>query len=122
MSAPHQLGRRGERLAENHLRLLGYTILDRNYRFGHREVDLVVRRGDLIAFVEVKARAGSGYGHPLAAITALKRREVERVARSWIHRHGGPGLSYRFDAVGVVQRPGCEPTIVHVPNAWRLGE
>jgi putative endonuclease len=120
--APRELGVLGERLAARHLQRLGYTILEQNYRFGHREVDLIVRHGDTVAFVEVKARAGSDYGHPLEAITALKRREVERVARSWQRRHGRPGLYYRFDAVGVMLRPGADPAIEHIPDAWRLGE
>lgn len=120
--APPDLGPLGEELAARHLRSLGYTILARNFRFGRREVDLVVRRGDVVAFVEVKARSGRGYGHPLEAITALKRREVERVARAWQGRHGGPGQRYRFDAVGVLIVRGREPIIWHIPGAWRLGE
>jgi putative endonuclease len=98
------------------------VILNRNYRFGHREIDLIVRRDDLVAFVEVKTRAGPGYGHPLEAITALKRREVERVARYWLRHHGHPGTLYRFDAVSVALRSGGDPLIEHIPNAWRLGE
>lgn len=122
MIAPRDLGVLGERLASRYFERLGYTILERNYRFGHREIDLIVRLGDLVAFVEVKARAGDGYGHPLQAITALKRREVERVARLWQQRHGRPGSFYRFDAVGVIIRRGTDPIIEHIPNAWRLGE
>ncbi|UCC49568.1 MAG: YraN family protein [Gemmatimonadota bacterium] len=112
----------GERLAARHLEERGYVILKRNFRFGHREIDLIVRRGDLVAFVEVKTRAGHGYGHPLEAITALKRREVERVARHWLQRHGRTGFRYRFDAVGVALQRGAEPLIEHIPNAWLLGE
>jgi len=120
--APSDLGVLGERLASRFLEGLGYTILERNYRFGHREVDLIVRLGDTVAFVEVKTRAGEGYGHPLQAVTALKRREVERVARMWQRRHGRRNLFYRFDAVGVMIRKGSEPIIEHIPDAWRLGE
>ncbi|NIR44822.1 MAG: YraN family protein [Gemmatimonadetes bacterium] len=122
MGPPHRLGALGERLAARHLERLGYTILARNFRFGHREIDLIARRGDTVAFVEVKTRAGDGFGHPLAAITALKRREVERVARHWLRSHGGRGCRYRFDALAVTVRPGRPPQIEHVPNAWRLGE
>ncbi len=122
MISHRDLGVHGERLAAHHLARLGYTILERNYRFGRREVDLIIRREGLVAFVEVKTRAGDGFGHPLEAITALKRREIERVARRWQQRHGRPGLEYRFDAVGVVIERGVAPVIEYVPNAWRLGE
>jgi putative endonuclease len=119
MADSHELGRRSERLAADYLRQRGYDILERNYRVGHKEVDLIVRRGVVIAFVEVKARAGLGYGHPLEAITWSKRREVAYVARVWIAGNGGPALSYRFDAISVQWR-GAEPVIEHVPNAWTL--
>lgn len=122
MAAARDLGVLGERLAAKHLREHGYTVLARNYRFGRREIDLVVARDDLVAFVEVKTRAGAGYGHPLEAITARKRREIERVARFWLQRHGHPALRYRFDAVGVVIRRHQPPAILHLPNAWRFGE
>ncbi len=113
---------RGERVAAAYLTRLGYAILARNYRFGRRELDLIVSKGDVVAFVEVKTRAGHGYGHPLEAITALKRREVERVARAWKREHGRPGLCYRFDAIGIVIRRTGEPRVEHIPNAWALGE
>lgn len=122
MTTQRELGIRGERLAARYLEALGYEVVDRNYRFGRREVDLIVRRENVVAFVEVKTRAGDGYGHPLEAITALKRREVERVAIHWQRRNGTPRQQYRFDAVGVLMRRGTRPVIEHIPNAWRLGE
>jgi putative endonuclease len=122
VTATRDLGILGERVAERHLRDRGYTVLERNHRFGHREVDLIVARGDLIVFVEVKTRAGPGYGHPLEAITPRKRREIERVARRWQARYGRPGLLYRFDAVAIQREADGRIRVEHVPNAWRLGE
>ncbi|UCF19830.1 MAG: YraN family protein [Gemmatimonadota bacterium] len=122
MGTSQELGSRGERLAERFLSERGYEIIERNYRFGHREIDLIVRRGSVVAFVEVKTRGGAGFGHPLEAITAAKRREVERVAQRWLQSHRRPGLSYRFDALGIVLRAGRDPVVCHIPGAWRLGE
>jgi putative endonuclease len=114
------LGDRGERLAAEHLERAGWTVLARNFRVGRREVDLVARRGEVVAFIEVKTRAGLGYGHPLEAITALKRREIQRVAQVWVERHGREGDVYRYDAVSVLIIAGGEPTIEHVEDAWRM--
>jgi putative endonuclease len=114
------LGDRGERMAAEHLERAGWTILARNFRIGHREVDLVARRGEVVAFIEVKTRAGLGYGHPLEAITALKRREIQRVAQIWVERHGREGDVYRYDAVSVLIIAGGEPVIEHVEDAWRM--
>lgn len=120
--AAQGLGRWGEDLAARYLRARGWSILARNYRFGRREVDLVVRRDDLVAFVEVKARSARGYGHPLEAITRLKRREVEAVATHFLASHGLDGVDVRFDAVAVYYRPDSRyASLEHVEDAWRPG-
>ncbi|HKJ92126.1 MAG TPA: YraN family protein [Longimicrobiales bacterium] len=120
MSAAHELGRRGETLVAELLERRGWRVLHRNYRFGHKEIDLVARRGRTVAFVEVKARAGGGYGDPLEAINALKRREIETVARAWIGRHGRASDAYRFDAAGVFWPRGGPARVRYVKDAWRL--
>lgn len=114
------LGDRGEQLAADHLVRAGWTVLHRNFRLGKKEIDLVARRGEVVAFVEVKTRGGLGYGHPLEAITAKKRREIHQVAGAWMERHGRPGDVYRFDAVAVLVRAGGEPSVEHVEDAWRM--
>ncbi|MEJ2540699.1 MAG: YraN family protein [Gemmatimonadota bacterium] len=114
-------GRRFEALAAEALVLKGYRVLARNVRHGPREVDLVVEEpGGTVAFVEVKGRTRSGWGHPLERIHRKKRRDVEAVARWWI-RTAPPATGYRFDAVAVEatgdpQRPW---RILHLPDAWR---
>jgi putative endonuclease len=119
MAISHDLGRASELLAADYLLARGYAILNRNYRVGHKEVDLVVQRDRVVAFVEVKGRAGKGWGHPLEAITWAKRREISYVARVWIAAHGRPEAIYRFDAIAVVWTR-REPVLEHVPDAWRL--
>jgi len=121
MAVSHRFGIRCEQLAARHLAAAGWRVLHRNYRFGHREIDLIVRRGEVVAFVEVKGRSGTAYGHPLAAVTPRKRREIERVARQWMARFGRPGDVYRFDAVAVRLDAAGAPLIDHVPDAWRPG-
>ena len=114
------LGDRGEAIAAGFLAERGWVILHRNYRIGHREIDLVARRNEVVAFVEVKTRGGMGYGHPLEAITRKKRREIQTVAAAWIESHGRPGCTYRFDAVAILLPAGGDPVIEHVEDAWRV--
>jgi putative endonuclease len=116
------IGRCGEDLAARHLEENGWTILDRNYRFGRKEIDLVVARGSVLAFVEVKTRTGSGFGHPLEAITRRKRREIAAVAAAWLERHPRAYHIIRFDAVGVMVRPQHPPLVEHVEDAWRRAD
>lgn len=119
----HQRGRRFEALAARFLTARGYRILERNVRFGRKEVDLVVARDGVVAFVEVKGRSGAGAGHPLEAITPAKRREVEAVARWWIRSHPPAPGGYRFDAVAVLPHPRKRAgwRVEHVEDAWRPG-
>jgi putative endonuclease len=125
VDARHRRGRAGEETAARHLEARGWRILARNWRAGHKEADVIVERDGIVAFVEVKTRRGRSCGHPLESITPRKRREVEAVALEWL-RTDGRGLPgpprIRFDAVAVHLRPGREPRVEHLPDAWRPGE
>ena len=113
------LGLLGERLAFRWLRAQGWTLVAHRFRTGHRDIDLIVRRDALVAFVEVKARRGEAFGRPVEAVHFRKRRELGRSARVWVDRHGSPELSYRFDVVGVLVA-GQKVRIHHVENAFSL--
>lgn len=116
---PQNSGRWAESMAAAHLRARGWRVLHRNWRFHHKELDLVVERDGLVAFVEVKARAEDGWGHALESITARKRRDLAVAARGWIAEHGRPFHSFRFDAVYVVRGP-SGTRVEHVADAWRV--
>ena len=120
MSAARQaFGELGERIAERWLRRRGWRIVQRRFRSGHRDIDLVVERDGTVAFVEVKARKGAGFGGPVQAVNYHKRKQLERSAMVWIDRHGREAESYRFDVVGVLL-DGAEVRICHVENAFAL--
>jgi len=120
MSAARQaFGELGERIAERWLRRRGWRIVQRRFRSGHRDIDLVVERDGTVAFIEVKARKGAGFGGPVQAVNYRKRKQLERSAMVWIDRHGREAESYRFDVVGVLLN-GAEVRICHVENAFAL--
>lgn len=96
---------RGERRAALHYRLRGYRILGANVRVGGGELDLIVRRGRRLVFVEVKQRARDGFGGPLGAIGPEKRRRVRRAADAWLAAHPElEGLEVRLEAVAITGR------------------
>lgn len=76
------IGLRAEMLARWLLLFKGYRVLDSRYRAAGGEIDLIVQRGEVVAFVEVKARATIDDAH--AAITPQKRRRIARVVRTWL--------------------------------------
>ena len=91
-----------ERKARRHYRLRGYRILGENVWIGGYELDLIVRRGRRLAFVEVKAKSGPGLGDPLEMVTAEKQRRLRRTAEAWLATHPEcAGLEARFDVVAV---------------------
>jgi len=91
-----------EQKALRHYRLRGYHVLGTNVWVGGYELDLVVRRGRRLAFVEVKAKSGSGRGDPLEMVTEEKQRRLRRAAEAWLAAHPeAAGLEARFDVVAV---------------------
>ena len=122
MSAARQaFGELGERIAERWLRRQGWRVVQRRFRSGHRDIDLVMERDGTVAFVEVKARAGLGFGGPIEAVNWSKQKELARSASVWIERHGRVGEAYQFDVVGVLVE-GERVRVRHVPNAFSLAE
>src|SRR5688572_28004338 len=120
MSAARQaFGELGERIAERWLRRQGWTVVIRRFRNGKRDIDLVVRRDQTVAFVEVKARKGSDFGGPVAAVNWRKQNQLAKSARIWNDRHGQPAEEYRFDVVGVLVL-GERVRVRHVPGAFSI--
>jgi putative endonuclease len=97
-----------EQRALRHYRLRGYRILGTNVWTGGYELDLVVRRGRRLAFVEVKAKSGDRLGDPLEMVTEEKQRRLRLAAEAWLASHPEcAGLEARFDVVAV-RRSGVE--------------
>ncbi len=118
-------GDRGEAIAGAYLEGKGYTILERNYRYEHAEVDLVCfkpavkyKAGGELVFAEVKTRTGLGFGRPEEAVTEAKQRLLRHAAEAYLYERKLEGAACRFDVVSVVLHPGREPVIEHFENAF----
>lgn len=98
----YRLGLSAEAVASFWLRLQGFRILDRRNARGPAEIDIVARRGRLLVFTEVKARATLAGG--LAAVSAAQRRRIVRAAEGFVAANGRhAGCDIRFDVI-VVRR------------------
>jgi putative endonuclease len=102
MEAPHLLeGRRGERLACRYLMKLGYDVVARRFRGRCGELDIVAFDGEVLAFVEVKARSSADFGEPWEFVDWQKQQRLRRTADEFIARHDLGRYGYRFDIVSV---------------------
>ena len=95
-------GHSAERRAVWHYRLRGFRILAQNVWAGGNELDLVVRRGRRLAFVEVKEKAAAGLGDPLEMVGPAKQRRLRRAAEAWLASNPGlAGLEVSFEVLAV---------------------
>jgi putative endonuclease len=115
-----ELGERGERLAEKYLKKNGYRIVARNYRCPLGEIDLIVRDGDTIVFVEIKGKSSHRFGSAAEAVTAAKQRRLARVASHYLSTFKLHDSYVRFDVVGIHWAGTGRPEIGLVKDAFRL--
>lgn len=98
----HVLGIYGERLAADYLCSIGYEIVERNWRCGIGEIDLIAKDQDRWVFVEVKTRNAAGFGTPFEAITDEKLARLRKLVGEWCRLRQVSGIQVRIDAVSVL--------------------
>lgn len=107
MNGPRDARARGgaiERLAARWLTARGLSLEASNQHAKGGEIDLVMRHGEILVFVEVRHRANHRHGHPLETVTAAKRRRLIRAARFYLQRNR-LSCSCRFDVLAVTGTP-----------------
>ncbi|MCK4343410.1 MAG: YraN family protein [Phycisphaerae bacterium] len=119
MSDPrHTLGREGERLAERFLRKRGLKMIARRFNTPVGELDLVMRDGDTVVFVEVKTRRDRKFADPEDSINVGKQRRLAKAACWFLHHKRWDDRPCRIDVVAVILAEGTEPEINHFPDAF----
>ena len=119
MAAHNELGKWGEDLAADYLQRKGYTIIERDWKSGRRDLDIVAKNGDVIVFVEVKTRCNSLYGQPEEAVDYRKLQSLQQAINHYIKfRHISQEV--RFDIISIVGTIGSEPDIQHIQDVALL--
>ncbi|MHB8159583.1 MAG: YraN family protein [Thermoleophilia bacterium] len=99
-------GRAGEALACRFLVHHGYAIIQTNFRSRYGEIDIIARRGAVIAFIEVKTRLNRRYGEPFEAVGLRKQKQIRRLAQMWLAANQGDcqlsACEFRFDVISVM--------------------
>lgn len=97
------VGAFGENAVVDFIRAQGAEVIDRNWRIKEGEIDIIARLGDgSFAFVEVKTRTSTAFGHPLEAINSQKAHRLQRLALAWLATHQALGHEYRIDCAAVI--------------------
>jgi putative endonuclease len=102
MAESHKLGQKGEDLAAEHLKMAGYKILFRNWKWGKNEIDIIAENQEFIIFAEVKTRSEDFLMAPVTAINKDKRRTLIYAANGYLQRYGIDKES-RFDIITIIQ-------------------
>ena len=117
MSTRRQVvGRWGEDTAADYLKANGYTILARNVRTTHGEIDIVASQGGLLVFVEVKTRSSHAFAFPEDSVTRRKQAYMLSAAEDYLQAHPESGESWQFDVIAVEGTPGGKAQIEHFEN------
>ena len=116
MIDPHELGKLGEDLAVNYLVDNGYQILERNWRSGHKEIDIIALKDGVLVIVEVKTRKSDEFGDPDIAVGKLKQRMLIWAADAYV-RYKNLNVDVLFDIISIVISDG-EPEIEHIEDAF----
>lgn len=111
------IGREFESRAETFYLQQGFEIVERNWRGGRKEIDLIVRKDQLVAFVEVKASATARFGHPSERVDARKQARLTEAARRYITEKELTGVDLRFDVITFVSGK-----LEHFPGAFEATE
>jgi putative endonuclease len=110
----------GEAQARRYLRLRGWRIVETNYSCRFGEIDLIARRGEILAFVEVKTRKSERYGEAREFVTVAKQQRIVATASMYLQEHPSE-LQPRFDVIEVYAPAGlitARPRIHHIEDAF----
>ena len=118
MRAKDAVGAYGERVAVRWLEDEGYVVLDRNWRCRAGELDVVVIRGGVVVFVEVKCRRSDAFGVPAAAVTPAKVERLRAAAAQGLDERGLAAAPVRFDVISVLRPRAGAATVEHVEGAF----
>lgn len=117
-------GLKGEEIACSRLQESGYIIIDCNYRTRFGELDIIARKGGVVAFIEVKARSDKSRGEPFEAVTWAKQKRIRRMAEAWLMANEGDAsyadCVFRFDVISILMDRECKAAeYEHIVDAFR---
>lgn len=115
---PHDLGKKGESIAEKYLRKKKFRIVDRGYHLYRGEIDLIAYDRETLVFIEVKTRGPGALGLPEESVDFRKQRQIRKIAEGYLALHGIEDEECRFDVVSLRFDERGEHSISHFIDAF----
>lgn len=102
MAAHNELGKKGEELAVEFLLKKGYKIVARNFVYQKAEVDIIARKGNVLAIVEVKTRSTPDFGNPQEFVKAKQIQRLVKAVDHFVSDHN-MDVEVRFDIIAIIK-------------------
>ena len=112
------LGDRGETAACDFLKKKGYEILEKNYRCKLGEIDVIARRSERLAFIEIKTRTSDRLGLPQEAVDLRKQEKILKIAEWYLKEKKIERAPLAFDVVAVLWKEGQAPEMSLITDAF----
>ena len=116
MAEHNQTGTTGEELAASFLEKKGYSVLEKNWRFGHEEIDILASKDSTLVVAEVKTRKSNFFGEPEEFVTRQKQKHLIKAANAYMEKNN-LDLEVRFDIISIILS-GNEQKIFHIEDAF----
>lgn len=111
-------GKLGEQIARNYLIQSGYKIIETNYKNKIGEIDIIALDGEILTFIEVKARTSNAYGYPYEAVNYKKQKKIVNISIVYIKQKKLSNIQLRYDIIEVYLTR--KDKINHIKDAFCL--
>ena len=121
MATHNELGKWGEQVAERHLLEKDYRIVQCNWHYGHRDIDIIAAKGDMLVFVEVKTRKSADFAMAREHVDFRKQERLKKTAALYLSQNPS-NLQPRFDVIEIYAPQGhttLDPKITHLEDAFQ---
>lgn len=120
MARHNEIGKIGEQIAKDYCLENGYEFLEQNWRYGRAEIDLIIKDGPILVFVEVKTRSSIHFGQPEEFVTTTKEQLITGAATAYMDQIGHE-WEIRFDVIAIHFRNEQSYSLKHIEDAFFPG-
>lgn len=117
MATHNETGKKGEDLAAGWLQQNGFTLIHRNWRYSHYEVDIIACRNNMLHFIEVKTRRSNRFGHPEESVSDKKIENLMEAADEFMHRHP-QWKKVQYDVLSITLLTNKEPAFFLIEDVY----